>query len=326
MSCRQVAAGLAGLIALSSALGGCALPQHKDVASPAKRAMYPLAAQAVLDHYNRVRASVDSDVDLAPLVEIEGGSLLDIDSGAIYLRQRLALGAKVVKLAATRDIESGQFESYPIWFVARTTVPGYGEQVLALFERRSATDPWLLVEAPRLAVSTDVSAAAVAEGGGVVIYDFAEDTWSDGADSDLSRTPQELADDYATVLTDPGSRRAATFVDDSFLIQMRGIANAQPTRNVSFSQRWKALPVRHALRLMDGSALVFATLERREHYRVQRGHSLDFTGVEAAAYFTAPVEREAALRYLHQVVLLAPSGGKPLVIGQHGGLVAATGD
>ncbi len=317
---------LVGCVAISIALSGCALPQGKDAVASEKRAMRVLSVQPVLDHYNRVRAQVDAGVDPGPLTEIEGRSLLEIDAGAVFVRRQLGIEAVAGTLAPTRDVESAQFGGYPLWFLARTALPEYGENVMAIFERRTSTDPWLLVEAPRLDPSTAVAAAAVDDdGGGVVIYDTTRDVWSDGQETGLRRTPQELADDYSQVLENSGSRRTDDFVDDSFRIQMRKLARAQPNRHVTFEQRWRALPVRHSLRLVDGGALVFATMERRDDYRVQRGRSLDFTGVEAGAYFSAPIERGAALRYLHQVVMLVPSTGKPLVIGQYGGLVAASG-
>lgn len=321
------ATGLVGFvaIAITMVLSGCALPQDKDEAAPAKQAMRVLSAQPVLNHYNQVRASVDAGVDPDPLVEIEGRSLLEIDSAAVYLRKKLAREVSAVTLAPTRDIESAEFDGYPLWFLARTALPGYDESVMAIFERRSSTDRWLLVEAPRLDPETAVSAAAAADDGGVVIYDAVRDVWSDGEESGLRQTPQELANDYSKVLTDPGSQRSDDFIDDSFRMHMRELAQSQPDRRVTFDQRWHALPVRHSMRLADGNALVFATLARRDRYRVQRGHSLDFTGVDAAAYFSAPIKRQATLRYVHQVVMLVPSAGKPLVIGQYGGLVAASG-
>lgn len=306
-------------------LGSCAIAQSKDGDDVSKPAISLTAAGQVMSHYNRVRDRVDTEIDLAALGDIEGNGLLAIDQGLLYLRRELGVGATPMRLGSTPDVFVGGFDRYPLWFVAVAKLSKQDEQVAAVFVRATSTSPWLMTEAPRLAGSTELPSLASDDEGEVVRYDDTSSRWSDGEPTGLRATPQELVDSYATVLQQPGSPERADFVEDSFLSQMWELSAAQPSRDVSFDQTWVARPVRHVLRLADGGALVFATLTRTDEYQVEGGKSLDFEGLEAAAYFPLPIEDRATLTYKHQVLLLVPAKGKPFVIGQHGGLIDATG-
>ena len=50
-----------------------------------------------------------------------------------------------------------------------------------------------------------------------------------------------------------------------------------------------------------------------------------FGGSEAGAYLPDPITDTAKLRYEHQVLMVVPAEGQPLVIGQYGGPVSAQG-
>ncbi|MGH3507669.1 MAG: hypothetical protein ACRDO2_10745 [Nocardioidaceae bacterium] len=80
------------------------------------------------------------------------------------------------------------------------------------------------------------------------------------------------------------------------------------------------------LRTADGGALVVGVLERADSYRVRGRDALSFAGSEASAFIATPVRRRAVLTYRHQVLLWVPADSTPLVIGQYGGLVAASAD
>ncbi|MBA2697194.1 MAG: hypothetical protein H0U61_00270 [Nocardioidaceae bacterium] len=305
-------------------LAGCGLASSKDNLDLSKRATTLAAADSVIDRYNRIRSQADAAVDAGLLVDVEGGPLLAVDRGAFYLRQRLAVSTKPVHFGHTRLLVAANFDAYPLWFATVTKTAGTDELVAAVFVRRRSTSPWLLTEAPRLAGSTDVGAVAQQADGSAVTLASETGQWSDGR-TPARGFPQRLVDDYAATLTDPDGPEAAAFVKDSFISQMRTLAEAQPVENVTFAQHWSAMPVRHAIRLSDGGALVFATLERTDRYTVKRRRSLSFAGLQAAAYFPTPVTRSATLNYRHQVLMLVPAEGKPLVIGQYGGLVSARG-
>ncbi len=315
---------LLSVLALSAVLAGCGWVNAKGDVDQAKRATTLAGSDAVVSRYNRVRSQADASVDAALLADIEAGPLLAIDRGAFYLRQRLPVTTKPVRLTRAEMVVAGRFDSYPLWFATLTRAAGTDQKVAAVFTRPTSTSPWLLVEAPQLARSTQIGPVAQAEDASAVILAPDGGEWSDGRTVQRG-FPQQLVDDYAATLADPDGPTAGKFVQDSFISQMRTLAEAQPVTGVTFEQQWAALPVRHAVRLSDGGALVFATLVRTERYTVQGTRSLDFAGLEAAAYFPAPVTRSATLSYRHQVLMLVPADGKPLVIGQYGGLVGASG-
>jgi hypothetical protein len=106
---------------------------------------------------------------------------------------------------------------------------------------------------------------------------------------------------------------------------MRQIRKAQPRKGVTFDQEWKAEPVDYVLRLVDGGALMLVDLHRLDVFRVNQGNALKFGGSEAGAYLPDPITDVARLRYAHQVLMVVPAEGQPLVIGQYGGLVSAQG-
>ncbi len=312
-------------LALLTAVAGCAVPQSKERDDLAKPATTLAAAEQVLIRYNLVREQVDRAADPSALRDIEGGHLLEIDQGLLFLRRELGLSAAPLRLDTSGDILAGSFDQYPLWFAAFTRLVGEKERVAAVFTRATSTSRWSMTEAPRLAGSTTVPGVATDSEGLAVTYDVAGAQWSDGEPTGLRATPQQLVDRYARLLQQPRSRWRDDFVKDSFLVQMRELRAEQPSVDVQFSQTWKAEQVEHVVKLSDGGALVFATLVRTDRYQVQPGHSIDFTGLEASAYFSDPLKSEATLRYTHQVLLMVPGRGRPLVIGQHGGLVDATG-
>ena len=106
---------------------------------------------------------------------------------------------------------------------------------------------------------------------------------------------------------------------------MRQIREAQPHQGVAFDQQWRAEPVDYVLRLADGGALMVVDLRRLDAFRVKKGNALKFNGTEAGVYLPDPITDVAKLRYAHQVLMVVPAEGQPLVIGQYGGLVSARG-
>lgn len=317
-------AHLVSWLVLMAVLAGCGWVNEKGVPDPAKRATTLAAADSVLSRYNRIRSQADASVDAAPFANIEIGPILDIDRGAVYLRRRLSVPTEPFRFTRPQLVVAGRFDSYPLWFATFTEAAGTDQKVAAVFTRPTSTSPWLLSEAPRLARSTQVGPVAQGDDGSDVILAADGAEWSDGRPVE-GGSPQRLVDDYAATLGDPDGPTSARFVQDSFISQMRTLAEAQPVAGVTFEQQWSAKQVRYAVRLSDGGALVFATLVRTDRYTVQGKRSLDFSGREAGAYFPTPVTRSATLNYRHQVLMLVPADGKPLVIGQYGGLVSASG-
>ncbi len=314
---------IVALVVAAGVASGCALPHHKDLDDLSKPGVSLTAAVSVLSSYNRALAEIDN---AGALTEIETGSLLVVDQGAFRIRQRLGVTGQQLELDPRAEILVDRFDSYPLWFVAVSRASGQDQQTVAVFIRSSSTGVWRAAMAPRLAATTQLPSLALRDDGTAVRYDTADEGgWSDGETSRLPAAPQQIANHYASVVSSPESPFADDFVEDSFITQMRDLRAAQPTTNVTFNQSWEAAPVKYVLRLVDGGAMMFVTLNRTDNYQVDKGHSLQFSGSEPGAYLTEPVRRSARLHYQHQVLMVVPLKGLPLVIGQYGGLVAATG-
>lgn len=298
-------------------VGACAVPQQKDFDVVTKKAVTLSEASNVISRFNLVRDQVSSSGNIARMRAIEDGSLLDIDTAALLARQR-GVATSTTRLDDTAMVIAGSFRRYPLWFVAVGEIHAEGQQVAGLFVRDSSTKPWRLELAPRLAESTRFPSVKLAADGSAVRIAPTERRG-------LPLSPQTLASRYTQVLADPQSKYAGDFVSDAFLASVRELQGAQPDEMVEFTQTWSVEPVRYALRLSNGGALVFATVQRTDHYRVLGDHVLQWPGSEVAAFFARPVRSTATLSYAHQLLLLMPPRGKPLVIGQYGGLVAATG-
>jgi hypothetical protein len=307
-------------------LAGCGIPHHRTVEDLTKPGASLTQASVVLRSYVAARAAAEEDLDSSALGDIEEGGLLDIDQSAFAIRSTLGITPRPLVLGKQAAVWCSRFGAYPLWFATVATLPQDQQQAVYVFRRGSSTSPWKAVEAPHLAESTDLPTLAVASDGTVARYvDGDSPRWSDGAKVALDSTPQEIADAYADLLTHPKSAHADEFVEDSFISQMRQISDAQPRKGVDFDQQWTAEAVRYVLRLDDGGALMFVDLQRLDAFRVKEGKALKFGGSEAGVYLPDPITHAAKLRYTHQVLMVVPADGKPLVIGQYGGLVDAVG-
>jgi hypothetical protein len=293
-------------VALAFTLGGCGAVPHSVDDLPGKKAVTSARASSVVAEYNQARAEAMAQADVGRLQEVAGGAALAIDG-----RQPAAAA-----WAEPSQVIAGEFDSYPMWFVAISDVPDEHARVAAVFSRESSVDPWLLVDAPRLAETTEIPEVQSSDG----VAEVHDGT----APMPGGLSGNELATRYAALLSDPSSPYAGEFAEDSFIAQMRDYAEAQPA-GVGFDQVWRAASVSHVVELADGGALVFADLVRTETYELGPGKSLRFDGSEAERFLPEPIHDNATLTYYHQVLLLAPADDKPLAIGQYGALVSATG-
>jgi len=319
---RLMAATTATVATMVSA-AGCSVVDRDVPETAGKPAIRAAEAASLVEQYDIARSRADASLDADQLAELEAGALLRIDRGLYFQQRELGLATTPVQLDQTTSLIAGSFEEYPLWFVTVNKLVDSQEQVAAVFVRRTSTAPWLVTEAPRLAQSTELGRPEVASDGSAIVFDPVTGRWSDGTTVERGFA-QQLIDDYAAMLTDPGAPGAEQFAADSFVEQMRQLAQAQPG-GVDFRQQWQADTVRHVVRLSDGGVLIFATLVRTDQYTVQPRSSLDFAELPASAYLPKPLRASARLDYRHQVLMLVPSSGKPLVIGQHGGLIGAAG-
>jgi hypothetical protein len=306
------------VVALLGAAGCGIVPHDRSDSEPVKRAATSAQSASVVAHYASVRAESAEKADVGHLADVEGGSLLRIESTSYYSARALGATPGAAAVTGPKQVWSPAFTQYPLWFAAVVDSPSEHTQVALVFTRTTSTDPWRAVAAPRLASDTRLPAVALEDGGATAVGDA--DT-----DSRLSVSPSTIVARYAKVLADPGSPYTDDFEHDSFIAQMRQLAAAQPRDHIVFRQAWHADRVAYALRLADGGALIFADLRRVDSYRIVGRHQLGFAGSEAAAFLPEPVHHFARLVYEHEVLLLAPAGGKPVAIGQFGGLVTAAG-
>jgi hypothetical protein len=300
-------------------VAGCGVvPHDRSGSAPLKVAARPAEAASALARYALIRAESAKTADVGHLADAEAGSLLSIESTTYYTSRAAGVTPGAAAVGTPTDVWSGTFARYPLWFATVAESTAEQTQVALVFARRSSTDPWRAVMAPRLAADTalpDLQRRADASAVGL----------SGGAANGLATPLTTIARRYADVLEDPASRFADQFEQDSFIAQMRQLAQAQPREHIRFRQTWAADPVRYAFRLADGGVLMFVDLRRTDAYRIRGKHALGFAGSEAAAFLPEPVHHRASLVYEHEVLLLVPAGGKPLAIGQFGGLVAASG-
>jgi hypothetical protein len=300
-------------------VAGCGVvPHDRSASAPLKVAARPAEAASALARYAGVRAESAKTADVGHLADAEAGSLLSIESTTYYASRAAGVTPGAAAVGPPTDVWSGAFTEYPLWFATVAASKAEQTQVALVFARRSSTEPWRAVMAPRLAADTAVPDLQQGADGSTVGL-------SSAVVRGLATPLTTIARRYVDVLEDPTSRFADQFEKDSFITQMRQLAQAQPREHIVFRQTWAADPVRYAFRLADGGALMFVDLRRTDAYRIRGKHALGFAGSEAAAFLPEPVRHRARLVYEHEVLLLVPAAGKALAIGQFGGLVGASG-
>jgi hypothetical protein len=303
------------LVAVAAA---CSFPEHKDLTEVSQKAVTLSIAGNVVAGFNAQVDAATASYNLRKLRSVETGSLYAIDAARLFAGEQLGTHTLATSVNGTALILAGRFRRYPLWFVAVTAQSGHKEPVAGVFVRDTSTGPWRLSLAPRLAVSAELPPVATSADGSALLVRPTQR--SAGGPS-----PQQLVDRYTSVLADPGAPYVDDFSNDAFLRSVRASQLAQPRHRVAVTETWAAEPVRYALRLASGGALVFATVVRTDIYRVRGNSVLDWQGSPAAAYFGHPVRQRASVTYNSQLLLLQPPSGKTQVIGEYGGLVAASG-
>ena len=318
-SARAVAAVLSCFLAV-----GCGLPHPKDDLSVTKVAALTTPVEEVYDRYLKIRQNALHVLDGRPLTSIESGPVLAIDSGALQVARRLLLTEPPDDKQRLHVLEvlTPRLGEYPLWFVVVAADEARDVTKVQIFQRETAISQWELVASPEMLTSTSLPDFETDASGALVV---AEPDSDDG----LVASPATALDAYASALDDPGSSGADQVAEDSFIRAMRDVADRQSAiEGVRFSQEWSARPVEYALRTVDGGALVFATLQRVDHYRITSGRASDWPdGPEQEAFLSGRLYSTGRLRYFHQVLMYIPpeSADKPFVIGQYGGVVEGVG-
>ncbi|MGH3357412.1 MAG: hypothetical protein ACRDO7_01325 [Nocardioidaceae bacterium] len=330
MSRRRVRlVGALAAFALLCSVAACGLerPTEKDGTDVTKVGATRAQAETILDRYQKVRRTAYSLLAAGPLTSIEAAPVLLIDAGAIKAHRLLgkdappsALGSKDVTVT---DVYSPQFDEYPLWFVAVVRDHDRDVTRVLVFARPRAASPWALMASPET-VSTEAIPPLAVDADGALR------TMPPGERSALAASPEDVVTTYASALDDEASAANDEVVRDSFIDQMRDVAEASSSiKGVTFSQTWKPHDVRYVARTADGGALVFATLTRDDDYRIEKeGLFVDWPkGSVQKAFLSGKLFGHGKLRYYHQVLLYVPAegAGEPRAIGQYGGIIDGDG-
>ena len=300
-------------------LGACGLvPSHRTDLPDGKSAVRESEVVSIFDRYREVWKTAAQVLDPKPLSTVETGGALAIDTGSFDVAQRLkSADRRPPGPSDVVQVETPYFTRYPLWFVAVSR--SSTTQRVQVFERTSAYDPWLLTETPEIAASARLPELRRRGSDAVVV--------GPGNGTGMSASPKQAAAAYAAAL---GGRavRDVKVGSDAFQQQMTASARQNGSlKGVDFSQRWKVEDVEHALRTSDGGALVFATIERLDSYKVAPGVTITWPADSPQqAFVQNGISTSGTLRYLHQVLLRVPPGsGAVQALGQYGGVVDATG-
>ena len=310
------------VLASAMLVAGCAIPHPKDSHGVTKVAATPAQADAIYDRYRKIRKESLARLEAQPLTAVEAGAVLAIDAGKLAVARRLLLSDRPDDTQDLRilDVYAPRLDSYPLWFVVVVEDRVRKLTKVQVFQRESSTTGWQLIASPETLPSTELPAFAL-----------------DGTDAlrpvdplragHMTMSPQEAIDAYAATLNGPPGAESEVS-EDSFVTQMRQVAARQRrVDGVTFTQNWSARPVQYALRAADGGALVFGTLARTDRYQIEQGRAIDWPeGSEQKAFLSGRLYTTGELRYYHQIlVYVPPDDGKPVVLGQYGGVVDGFG-
>lgn len=312
------------IVAVAVVLAACAVPHKKGGFALEKRAVEEFGLARAIDRYETLRAASFTILDAEPLATIERGALLDIDTGRIELARslddvpRAGVGALVLE-----EHFAPLVDSYPMWFLALVRDTGTKLVKVQVYERVRAAQEWLLMASPEIIPSTRLPALRKGAGDGLVQLD-AERTGG------LIDTPAAVVDMYVSALQDPTTKAAERIHTDGFRSQMNASrTEAESIVGVDYAFAWQAKQVRYAVRTDDGGALVFATLERADTYRIGSGRAIAWpAGSAEKAFLGDAVSGTSTVTYNYQILMYVPpeGAGKPFVLGQYGGVVDASNE
>jgi len=310
-------------LTLVGVTSGCSVPRPVGD-DPVKTAVTRSEADEVLARWAEQRAQSLQVLDAAPLESVEAGDTLAVDRGALLVARRLLeQGSQdLTQQLELRTVIAPRLSSYPLWFMAVVDDGQRGLTKVQVHQRDTAAGPWQLVATAEVLPTTQLPELSLDDSSAL------QPVQPDDA-SGLAGSPQDVADAYGALLDDPDAQEDDLVLVDSFVQQMRAVADTQAGLDgVQFSQSWEAEDVKWAARTADGGALVFATMERSDSYRIDPDTAVDWQpGSEQAAFLAGRVYTSAVLHYRHQVLLYVPpaGGGQVRALGQYGGVVSATG-
>lgn len=311
------------LVALALVCGlttaACELPQRVD-SQPTKLAASQDEGAEVVELWAAQRAEALRTLDPQPLSAVEQAPTLQIDEGAFEVARRLLDDetAEINQDLRLRSVQSPRLPRYPVWFVAVVEDAAGSVAKVQVHRRGTAAGDWMLVAQADVLSSTELPSMAVDSTGAITPVGPAEATG-------LQAAPQDVADAYADLLVDAAADGGELVTVDSFVQQMRTVETSQSSvEGVALQQSWSAHKVRWAMRTDDGGALMFATFDRSDAYRLKSPKSIRWAAQsEQRAFLDDSTDKRPTLDYLHQVLFyLPPAGaGAARAIGQYGGVV-----
>ena len=306
-------------LAVLMLLAGCALPGERDPEAPVVKHVLPAEeVDDVVREYRTVRGAAADALDPQPLSTVETGSALAIDTGMFSIAEELE--REEFAFDGPFTIEEAylpRFSRYPLWFAAVVADDATGRRQVQVFERGTASEPWLVTLTAEITEKTRLPGVRS-------VGDAARRVAADDGTA-MAGAPEEVLASLAASLDDDEGA-AAPWRDDPFVEQMtRTLSANEQLEGVSFEQTWSADPQAYALRTEDGGALVFGTLLRQDTFTVDGG--LRVTWPEDSpqrAFWPDGVVGTGSLRYAHQLVVYIPPEGAdelPRTLGASGGVV-----
>ncbi|HEY3560029.1 MAG TPA: hypothetical protein VGL05_21320 [Kribbella sp.] len=305
---RRTAALLASGALLLTATSCGLMPPKNSLTAPDSRPAVTLAdAQAVVQHYNQVNNQANQTRDAKLAGTIEGvPTLTQTQAGFVIGRKLDAAGKEVSKPFSYTNPEIGapQFTAYPMRFVVSSGVSDDpGSRQLGVWQRESASSPWLLTHSVYPTKSVEMPSVDGLR-------------TPDAADLDnLRAQPAAVAKDLAAYLTGGAKApQASAFTPSpglSKLLELRAKSKVADTAEpyiASVTDTFQPSGTPLAFTTQSGAALVFLTLTEQYLQRVEPGSNAYWTSGEATA-FSSMVKYTQSLHqdYLHQVAVVIPT-------------------
>lgn len=325
---RRLAA-LAGAVALSSALAGCASiagvsdPPTAAVAGAVSSSRAQAIAAQVIGNAQKAAAAPGTDGDALRDATFTGDALTAAKADArlastVNQQQQDALA---LTSAAPTVLAVSSGLAYPRSMVVRTTRAKSGLPVLSLLTTPDVRTPFRIAAGAPMLPSAEVPA-----------FDpVAQGALSVGDGSGLAVHPEKLAAAYATSLAFPAPATAdRPFTEDAFSAKVKAAAKAQNDAIAgvgSLTEQHLAKDVVGGLRLAgDRGALVFTVLERKDTL-LNRGRGVITPSSPQFPALTgvSTIKAEATLDTLELVVFVVPRSGPSRVVAADEHLVSASG-
>ncbi|MCQ4084704.1 hypothetical protein NGB36_30040 [Streptomyces sp. RB6PN25] len=283
-------------------------------------------AQQVLDHFAQVNNEANAQLDASLNDGIETGALGAIDQAGIKARHindpAGNPGYQQLRFSDAHFLIPQQ-RGWPKWFIADTASNRDTERWLMVFTRNSSSEPWRAEYLTTLPQSQLPQFATDASG-------YVEPVPVSG--SGLVVQPDQLSAQYAAYLQqgDKGSAVFADGNDTSGLRQQRRTQYAPTSQLVTQFADEPADPSQYppvALRLTDGSALVFFTTHHVMRQTVAQG-PVKITDPDINALMQGTPNKSVTFNKIAEELVRVPaaaSGGKVVFVNRIEGLVSVTG-